>query len=100
MKELLVQTYMVVLPIFMSYIVWVLQNQKKSRDANSRGTMLLLRERLIEYHTKYMEVGYIPAWAYEHFCEMYEAYRDLGGNGMIVKMKEEIDRLHLQEVSA
>lgn len=100
MKELLVQTYLIVLPIFMSYVVWVLQNQKKVRDANSRGTMLLLREKLIEYHDKYVELGYIPAWVYEHFCEIYKAYRDLGGNGMIVKMKEEIDELHLKEESA
>jgi hypothetical protein len=97
MKELIIQTYLIVLPIFMSYVVWVLQNQKKTRDANSRGTMLLLREKLIEYHDKYVELGYIPAWVYEHFCEIYQAYRDLGGNGMIVKMKEEIDELHLKE---
>jgi tRNA splicing endonuclease len=81
----------------MGYIVWLLQNQTKTRDANSRGTMLLLREKLIEYHDKYVELGYIPAWVYEHFCEIYQAYRDLGGNGMIVKMKEEIDELHLKE---
>jgi cbb3-type cytochrome oxidase subunit 3 len=96
MREFLMQTYTIVLPIFMGYVVWVLQRQTKLRDANSRGTMLLLREKLIEYHDKYMELGYIPAWVYEHFCEMYQAYRDLGGNGMIVKMKEEIDELHFK----
>ena len=28
---------------------------------------------------------------------MYEAYHTLGGNGMITKMKREIDELHLKK---
>ena len=52
MQEILMQTYTIALPIVLGYIVWLLQNQKKSRDANSRGTMLLLRVQLIEYHER------------------------------------------------
>lgn len=80
----------------MGYIVWLLKNQKKDRDANSKGTMLLLRVQLIEYHTKYMMLQEIPSYAYKNFCEMYDAYHALGGNGMITKMKREIDELHLR----
>ena len=39
-------------------------------------------------------------YAYENFCEMYEAYHKLGGNGMITKMKEEIEELHLGKAGA
>ena len=97
MIEFLLQTYTVVLPILFGYIVWVLKNQKKSRDANSHGTMLLLRVQLIEYHDKYMALGFIPSYAYENFCEMYDAYHKLNGNGMIEKMKEEVEELHLKK---
>lgn len=97
MIEFLLQTYTVVLPILLGYIVWVLKNQKKSRDANSRGTMLLLRVQLIEYHDKYMALGHIPSYAYENFCEMYEAYHKLGGNGMITHMFEEIKELEIKK---
>lgn len=101
MKEFLVQTYTTALPIiltaFMGYIVWLLQNQKKDRDANSKGTMLLLRVQLIEYHDKYTQLGEIPSYAYQNFLEMYEAYHALGGNGMVTKMKEEIEELHLKK---
>nr|DAZ05664.1 MAG TPA: holin protein [Caudoviricetes sp.] len=100
-EQFLMQTYTVALPIIltalMGYVVWLLKNQKKDRDANSRGTMLLLRVQLIEYHDKYTAVGHIPSYAYENFCEMYEAYHTLGGNGMITKMKREIDELHLKK---
>lgn len=81
----------------LGYIVWLLKNQKKDRDANSQGTMMLLRVQLIEYHDKYMKLGEIPSYAYENFCEMYDAYHALGGNGMITKMKREIDELHLKK---
>lgn len=101
MKEVLMQTYITALPIIltalMGYIVWLLKNQKKDRDANSKGTMLLLRVQLIEYHDRYMAQGDIPSYAYENFEEMYAAYHALGGNGMITKMHEEIQALHLKK---
>lgn len=93
MYDFLMQTYTIALPILLGYIVYMLKNQKKSRDANSRGTMLLLRVQLIEYHDKYMKRGSIPSYAYENFIEMYDAYHALGGNGMVTHMKEEIEEL-------
>ena len=96
MNEIIFQTYMALLPTLMGYIVWLLKRQKKDRDANSKGTMLLLRVQLIEYHDKYIELGYISSNAYSNFCEMYEAYHSLGGNGMITKMYNEIEELHLK----
>lgn len=101
MEQFFMQTYTVALPIvltaLMGYIVWLLKNQKKDRDANSKGTMLLLRVQLIEYHDRYMKQGDIPSYAYENFIEMYDAYHELGGNGMITKMEHEIEELHLKK---
>ena len=101
MNDFLLQTYLIALPIIltalMGYIVWLLKKQKRDRDANSKGTMLLLRVQLIEYHDKYMRLGEIPSYAYENFNEMYDAYHKLGGNGMVTKMKQEIEELHLKK---
>ena len=96
-NEILMQTYTIALPVLLGYIVWLLKNQKRDRDANSKGTMLLLRAQLIEYHSKYTQLGDIPSYAYQNFCEMYEAYHALGGNGMVTKMKQEIDELHIKK---
>jgi hypothetical protein len=96
MKEFLLQTYTAVLPILLGYIVWLLKQQKKDKDANSKGTMLLLRVQLIEYHDKYMKLGEIPSYAYDNFVEMYNAYHALGGNGMVTKMYDEIQEIHLK----
>lgn len=101
MKEFLLESYSTALPVIvttlMGYITWLLKMQKRDRSANSKGTMLLLRVQLIEYHDKYIALGEIPSYAYENFLEMYSAYHALGGNGMVTKMKEEIDELHLKK---
>ena len=97
MEQLLIQTYIAAVPVILGYIVWILKKQKSDRDANSKGTMLLLRVQMIEYHDKYMTLGSIPSYAYENFCEMYEAYHALGGNGMVTKMFNEISDLHLKQ---
>ena len=94
--DLILKAYAVALPMVLSYIVMLLRKQKTVREANSNGTMLLLRDRLIDYHTKYTALGEIPTYAYETFIDMYEAYHDLGGNGMVTKMYEEIQELHLK----
>lgn len=99
--EFLLQTYTIVLPIILTsltgYIVWLLKKQKLDRDANSKGTMLLLRVQLIAEHDKFMETGEIPAFDYQNFIEMYDAYHALGGNGMVTKMKNEIEELQLKQ---
>ena len=115
MQDFLMRTYTIVLPVVLGYIVWILQQQRKERlkdgierdkridlenkkrEANSKGTMLLLRVQLIDYHDKYVKKGYIPSYAYENFIEMYEAYHRLGGNGMVTHMKEEIENLRLNK---
>ena len=99
MYDFLMQTYTIALPILLGYIVWLLKQQKKSRDANSRGTMLLLRSQLIDCHSKYMKRGSIPSYAYENFIEMYDAYHELGGNGMVTHMKEEIEELSFNKAN-
>ena len=119
MEQFIYRTYLIALPVVLSallgYIVWMLKEQKeqkkidikernerieaerKLRENNSKGTMLLLRVQLIEYHNKYIKLGDIPSYAYENFLEMYDAYHALGGNGMITKMKGEIEELHLKK---
>lgn len=99
MKEVILGLYAAILPIVLGYVIKLLKDNKKERDANSRGTMLLLRVQLIEYHDKYVALGSIPSYAYDNFVDMFKAYRALGGNGLIVKMKREIDRIHLRRAT-
>ena len=75
MQEFMMTTYTIALPVVLGYIVWLLKEQKKVRSANSEGTKCLLRVKLIEYHDRYMEKGYIPSYALRNGVERYEAYK-------------------------
>jgi len=80
-----------VVAAFMTYVVWKLQQQSKQTTANNRGTMILLRDKIIEDHKKYaIDKLPMPSYAYENFVETYEAYKALGGNGMALKMFDEM----------
>lgn len=95
------KTYTIALPIvltsLMGYIVYILKEQKKDRNANSRGTMVLLREHLIRYHNMYADAEEVPVCVYENFMDMYDAYHGLGGNGVVTKMKDEMEALHFKK---
>lgn len=90
----------IVYPILVAmcgYIVWLLKEQKKDRDSNAKGTMLLLRAKLIEYHSEWMERQYVTRHGLQNLLEMYDAYHSLGGNGMVTHMKEEIEKLPIKD---
>lgn len=97
MKEFLFQTYTIALPIILTsvlgYIIRLLKTQKKDRDANGKGTMLLLRVQLIKYHEEWTKRGYTTKHGLENFIEMYQAYHNLGGNGMVTHLMEEVEKL-------
>ncbi len=97
MKQFLFESYMVVLPVLMGYLVWLLKEQRQDRKADKIGTKTLLMVQLIEYHDKYMPLGKIPSYAYDNFQKMYEAYEMLGdGNRVIEKMKRNVDNLEIK----
>lgn len=97
MQQLIMNICTTAIPVVLGYIVWLLKRQKRDRDANSRGTMLLLRVQLIEYHDRYASLGHIPSYALDNFIEMYKAYHELGGNGMVTEMYKEVLELEIRK---
>ena len=96
MKDLIINSSGIVLTALSSYIVYLLKTQKKDRSANSRGTMLLLRLKLIDYHDEYVIKGKVmPAYVYKNFQDMFETYKELGGNSMVDKMAKELEEVHI-----
>lgn len=94
--QILVTVLTVIITPLMGYIVWLLKQQTKDRNAYEKGIMLLLRVQIIEYHDKYMRKGAIPTYAYDNFEDIYNCYHELGGNSMADKMHKEINELHLR----
>lgn len=65
-------------------------------QALENGVVCLLRKELIADYEKWMDKGYITQNALEHGLLMYDAYKSLGGNGMVEQMKEEIQELPIK----
>lgn len=70
--------------------------QEKREAALENGVVCLLRVKLIEYHAKYMNLSHITSNGLQNWLLMYDAYKALGGNGMVDHMKDEIERLHIE----
>lgn len=79
----------------------LVEEEKKKQEervkALENGMVCLLRKELIADHEKWMERKYITSKALENGLQMYDAYKKLGGNGMIDHMKEEIESLPIKE---
>lgn len=78
-----------------------LQEEKKKLEeqeesAIKNGLIALLRVSLIEAHAKYTRRESISTHGRQNWGLMYKAYTELGGNGMIVAMNEEIKKLPIK----
>lgn len=83
----------------LGYIVWLLQQSKKTGDANATGTMLLLRREIIEDHRRFFIEGEkMSPDDFAYIDEVYQAYKGLKGNGMADKLFDEIKRKETGEV--
>ena len=61
------------------------------------GVVCILRKHLMDEHEIWTARGYITSKALESGLLMYKAYKDLGGNGMIDHMEEEIQALPIRD---
>lgn len=66
-------------------------------DANADGTLALLRYRLKEEISLAISRGYTTAIEYEVLADMYNAYRNMGGNHTVSHMFEDYEELDIRK---
>lgn len=71
--------------------------RSKHEAAIENGMVCVLRKHLMDEHEIWTERGYITSHALENGLAMYRAYKDLGGNGMIDHMEDEIQELPIRD---
>lgn len=72
------------------------EQEEQRLKALEDGVLSLLRKELISDHEKWTGRGYITSKALESGLLMYDAYKKLGGNGMVDHMKDEIEELNIK----
>jgi hypothetical protein len=81
-------------------MVWA-KMRKKRDSAIADGVQCLLREKIIEKHSKYVEdKHYCPVYAKESLRMAYKAYHALGGNDVATSLYNEVMALHTEPPDA
>jgi len=74
-------------------IVWAVKRLYRDNRAVKLGVQALLRDRIIQAYNYYMDKKYCPIYGRENVAKMYEQYHNLGGNGAVTHIVEELDAL-------
>lgn len=102
--KILLETYYILLPIIATALIgWVgvlLNGQKKEKTeaekrqaAQSQGIMLILRYMLQRYHGEYRMQKEITYNQYKNWKDIYQIYKDLGGNSIAEEWNEDIEHM-------
>lgn len=75
-----------------------LSKDKKKDRAIENAVQALLRNELIRRYREYEEKGEISILDKENITHMYEEYKNLGGNGTVEKLYDELLDLHTKIV--
>lgn len=76
--------------LIVSAISYVLKKTYKKQKAIEQGVQALLRNELIRRYREYEAKGEITILDKENIEHMYKEYKNLGGNGTVAKMYEEL----------
>lgn len=79
------------------YLVWLAQKTYTNKSASARALKALLRAEIRERHHHYVERGWITTHELDEFIDMYNAYKELGGNGTVEKMNNAVTNLPIKE---
>ena len=79
------------------YLVWLAQKTYTNKSASARALKALLRGEIRERYHHYMERGWITTHELDEFIDMFNAYKELGGNGTVEKMHQAVINLPIKE---
>ena len=81
LKELLVTAFPIVVTSLCGYIVWMLQQDRKERKANSQGTKEILGYMIDRIYDEVSIQEYITTEQSNRLEALFASYSDLHGNG-------------------
>lgn len=85
------------LPIILSYLVWVMKEDRKERSATTLGLKEILGYMIDRWYNEIMFQGYITTEQRNTFESIYQAYAANKGNGARKAKWEEIKKIHIDD---
>ena len=88
---------------FLTYMVLNLKKKFKQfqerEKATENGVQALLRNEIIKTYNHYSERGFMPIHERDNINHLYTQYKNLGGNGTVPKLIEELEELPVHDIS-
>ena len=81
------------------WLVKRFRENDRRQDAMEKGIQALLRDRLVQAYYHYSERGWITLHGLEAVDKMYAEYHNLGGNGTVTKLRDDLHELEVKERS-
>lgn len=78
-----------------TYVLKKVIEYKKILSSTTKGVKVLLKTKIIEHYNLYRTKGNITIYEKQLINDLYDEYRNLGGNGIIKSLKQDIDELPL-----
>lgn len=77
----------------LGFMARIIKRQKEKQCALEKGVQALLRNEIIQAYNHYTEKEFCPIYAQENITHLYDEYHNLGGNGTIKNLVEELREL-------
>lgn len=74
-------------------IVTFCGQRRQKKDSTTAGLRILLYDRIKHLAKSYIARGWITTEELEDLMQMHKVYHDLGGNGYLDKLMEQVHRL-------
>lgn len=100
MKDVLLLIVEISLPVLLTYLVWLLKEERKERKANTQGIREILGYMIDRWHEEFILQGYVTTTQRNTFESVYLAYAANKGNGARKAKYEEIMELHIDDTKS
>lgn len=99
-KEIITLAVEVTLPVILSYLVWLLKEERKERKANTQGMKEILGYMIDRWHEEFVLQGYVTTDQRNTFEGVYNAYAANKGNGAREAKWKEVQQMRIDDTKS
>lgn len=100
MSEIVAKIIDIALPILLTYMVWLLKEERNERKANTLGMKEILGYMIDRWHEEFILQGYVTTDQRNTFDSVYKAYAANKGNGAREAKWKEVQKLHIDDTKS
>ena len=100
MGEIIMHIVDIALPIILGYVVWLLKEERKERNATNLGMKEILGYMIDRWYEEFLLQGYVTTDQRNTFDDVYKAYAANKGNGAREAKWKEIQAMHIDDTKS